>query len=438
MNRLCRMVAAAGLALSAASLSLAFAPPTADQITQATKKYQELRAKATEQARKDKKPIQMTDSASWANEALKDLDLSEATPAQIAQLMQGAGLGESEKAGAARERLASLAKANSAEGGEAALVLMSMAARERDADKQADAFNAALTHAGLKDALAAGRGLRELSAISALSKDARPKVLPAIYGLADRLPDDLPAAAAQSLARVFQGLAEMPGDEARQQREPLRGKLVAALKAARAKVTGTDDAALASAKRLDGTIKMLDGPLGRGTLVGGPAPEINFAWSSFDQPVSKLSDLKGKVVVLDFWATWCGPCVASFPKVKELAARYKDYPVVIVGVTSLQGRHYPKLGAEPIDTKGNPQKEYDLMKTYIAETGLTWPIAFSEQEVFNPEYGVNGIPHVVIIDPNGNVRFRNLHPANPLKQKADHIDSILKEFKLPAPPAVEG
>lgn len=172
----------------------------------------------------------------------------------------------------------------------------------------------------------------------------------------------------------------------------------------------------------------------KAALAGKPAPELNFTWATRDG-LTKLSDLKGKVVVIDFWATWCGPCVASFPNVRELTAHYKDLDVVVLGVTSLQGRVHG-LQSTPINTRGDAQKEFALMKDYIKAKDITWTVAFSEQEVFNPDYGVTGIPHMVIVAPDGTVRHPDMDPRDPHAEKVAKIDALLKEFGKPTAAAV--
>ncbi|MCF3649239.1 TlpA family protein disulfide reductase [Synoicihabitans lomoniglobus] len=166
-------------------------------------------------------------------------------------------------------------------------------------------------------------------------------------------------------------------------------------------------------------------------LTGQPAPEIDFTWSTQDG-LTHLSDLKGKVVVLDFWATWCGPCVATFPQIAELRAHYDAANVAIVGVTSLQGRVHG-LEAAPIMTRDDPEREYALTADFMTAKDMTWTVAFSAQKVFNPDYGVSGIPHMVIIAPDGTVRHPALHPAMPHAEKLAMIDAILTEFDLPVP-----
>lgn len=73
------------------------------------------------------------------------------------------------------------------------------------------------------------------------------------------------------------------------------------------------------------------------------------------------------------------------------------------------------------------------MPQFMKDLDMTWGVAFSEEDVFNPEYGIRGIPHVVILDPKGVVRHRGLHPGSDPESKHAMIDAILREFKLPAP-----
>jgi thiol-disulfide isomerase/thioredoxin len=170
-------------------------------------------------------------------------------------------------------------------------------------------------------------------------------------------------------------------------------------------------------------------------LAGKPAPELNFTWRSNEGPKT-LSELRGKVVVLDFWATWCGPCIASFPNVRALVDHYRGSDVVVIGVTSLQG-FVAGLEGGRVDTKGNPEKEMALMPEFMKAKQMNWTVAFSKEEVFNPDYGISGIPYVAIIAPDGTVRHAGLHPAGPLTDKVAKIDAILKEFgrSVPAAPA---
>ncbi|WP_105047844.1 TlpA family protein disulfide reductase [Polaribacter butkevichii] len=178
--------------------------------------------------------------------------------------------------------------------------------------------------------------------------------------------------------------------------------------------------------------KFLSGAYAKHTLLNNPAPELNINWISKGNE-TELSDFKGKVVILDFWATWCSPCIASFPNIRKLEERYKNYPVEIIGVTSLQGYHLDKENKKRIPAKDQPEIEYEGMPSFMTFLGMTWKVAFTEQEEFNPDFGVTGIPHVAIIDPKGVVRYNMLRPYHAPYLEAEKIDKLLEESGLPFP-----
>ena len=382
---------------------------------------------------------------------LQELELSEMTPAQIA-VVEGAGmlmgspaLPDSSLRKPAAERLKQFADEPTVEGAVASILMVQLVGDQvqtPDVQARRQMLERALSHPR-RDEAVRRHGLPIIQAIRFAGDResiaaARDEILE-LEGLFDGQPNFDLAMQANDYFELTGMLLDANDPKQAQKRQDIRAKLVAYGRLALEQAKAADDDGKGrppsnELEFLEGALARLDGAAARGDLIGREAPDLTITWSS-DPSLDSLDDLRGRVVVLDFWATWCGPCIGSIPNVRELQERYKDYPVTIVGVTSLQGNHVPKEG-QPVSTKGDPQKEYDLMRQYMEEQGITWTIAFSEQDLFNPEYGVRGIPFVAILDPQGTVRHAGLHPADPLTAKAGKIDALLKEAGLPVPPPV--
>lgn len=126
------------------------------------------------------------------------------------------------------------------------------------------------------------------------------------------------------------------------------------------------------------------------------APEIVIKeW--LDKKPFKLSELRGKVVMLDFWAMWCGPCIRSFPRLRELHKKYKDKGFQIIGITRLYG----EIG----DEEATEKEEIAALNELKKEFKLPYPIAVHDKEENHSAYGVESIPTVFILDKTGRVRY---------------------------------
>ena len=144
-----------------------------------------------------------------------------------------------------------------------------------------------------------------------------------------------------------------------------------------------------------------------------------------DQSPTKLSDLRGQVVLLDFWAPWCGPCRVTFPRLQKWHESYKAKGLVILGVTNLFGRAEGKALTRA--------QELDYLRNFKKTFRLPYGFAVADSEENDRNYAVGSIPTTFLIDRRGAVRFISTGSGD--EENAALNKMIKKLIDEPAPPS---
>lgn len=131
----------------------------------------------------------------------------------------------------------------------------------------------------------------------------------------------------------------------------------------------------------------------------------DFTLKTLDGKEVTLSELQGKKVILNFWATWCPPCRAEMPDMEKFYKEYKDKNVEILAINFTT-------------SEKNPED----VKKFIKDFGITFPVLLDEENIVNDIYQPQGIPNSFFIDSKGVAQYHIIGPVN--------YDSMVKRINM--------
>lgn len=140
--------------------------------------------------------------------------------------------------------------------------------------------------------------------------------------------------------------------------------------------------------------------------IGQPAPDFE-ATTIFNNTIS-LEEFQGQFVLLEFWATWCGPCFPEIPHLKTLHDKYGDEDLKIIGISL--------------------DREKEALTEVIEEEEMEWPQIFVEDGWYGDipsKYNVSGIPRMYILDPEGNIAARDLRG----EEMVNEIERMIDQYQ---------
>ena len=117
----------------------------------------------------------------------------------------------------------------------------------------------------------------------------------------------------------------------------------------------------------------------------GTGPAANFTLKDVEGNNIRLSEYRGQVVLINFWASWCGPCRQEFPHLDALHQKYADLGFTVFGV--------------------NVEQERELADKVLRDIPVTFPVLFDSDNAVSEAYDVDAMPATVLVDRGGDIRF---------------------------------
>ena len=140
--------------------------------------------------------------------------------------------------------------------------------------------------------------------------------------------------------------------------------------------------------------------------VSGPAP--NFTLKNLDGKNIKLSELAGNVVLINFWASWCGPCLQEMPLLNAIHQKYEPLGFTVLGV--------------------NVEENSANARAFLADRGVDFPILLDSKNQVSKLYDVVAMPTTVVVDRDGNMRFLHRgYKAGDEKEYRKMVKKLVRE-----------
>lgn len=127
-------------------------------------------------------------------------------------------------------------------------------------------------------------------------------------------------------------------------------------------------------------------PSASADAIKGAAPD--FTLKSQTGTNLKLSELRGQVVLINFWASWCGPCRQEMPALDELYQHYRPLDFTVLGV--------------------NVEENSDNAKSLLKDIHVTFPVLFDNKNTVSKLYNIKGMPSTILVDRDGNMRYLHM------------------------------